>query len=568
MEPDAQLAKVLDECLARINEGKPIDVCVAASPRLHDEVAPLLYTGHYISTQPKIEPSEEFRRTAKERLMARLQEEEKQAANIKVQTRHASSFLQEFNSAMHRAWQAVIGAKRIALPVAIGLILVIVSAFSINNFMSPSPALADGCTLSIISGTVEISGQAAGSQSGTDGMTLDVGTRVKTAPDSSALLTFFDGSTVELKSGTEIEITRLESNDGKAVTIVLKQWVGRTWSTVVKMVDKGSRYEIETPSAVALVRGTQFVIDVDDTGRTQEHTTQGLVSVSAHGEEVLVPPGKATTVEINNPPSEPADAPEPEDAPQEKSHQQQDSSGSDKTLPEVYGQVINNSSDTGSVNSQGNAGIDNIGQGQDNSGGQGNGNTDGTIEDNNTENDQDGSDSQDQDNNNSQNNGNSNSGGNGNGNANGNDNSNSGGNANGNSYGNGNSGGNANGNSNGGDNGNSGSNGNANGGDSGNTNGSDNSNSGGNDNGNTNGSDNNNSGSNGNANGSDNGNSGGGGNGNSNGGDNNNSGSNGNANGSDSGNTNGNDNGNANGGDNSNTGGNDNGNGNGNGKDK
>ena len=72
-------------------------------------------------------------------------------------------------------------------------------------------------------------------------MTLYAGTRVKTSPDSTALLTFFDGSTLTLEPGAELEIQQLQSDDDKAVTIVLKQWMGRTWSQVVKMVDKGSR---------------------------------------------------------------------------------------------------------------------------------------------------------------------------------------------------------------------------------------------------------------------------------------------------------------------------------------
>jgi hypothetical protein len=336
MEPDSELAKVVDEIFSKINEGKPIDVCIATSPRLHDKVVPLLYTGYYISTLPKIQPSGEFLMTAKGRLMARLQEEERMAVNSKTQTKPTSSLFKEFSLAMQQVWQAIIGVKRIAVPVAIGLILIIVSAFGISNFISPAPALADGCTLSIISGNVEISGTAAGSQAGTNGMTLDVGTRVKTATDSSALLTFFDGSTVELKSDTDIEITQLESKDGESVTIVLKQWVGRTWSTVVKMADKGSRYQIDTPSAVALVRGTQFLVDVDDTGRTMAHTTRGLVSVFAEGEEVLVPPGQVTTVETSNPPSEPEDAPDPEDMPQPQSDQHPDNQGGSSNWAQNY----------------------------------------------------------------------------------------------------------------------------------------------------------------------------------------------------------------------------------------
>jgi len=149
-------------------------------------------------------------------------------------------------------------------------------------------------------------------------MTLYAGTRVKTSPDSTALLTFFDGSTLTLEPGAELEIQQLQSDDDKAVTIVLKQWMGRTWSQVVKMVDKGSRYEIETPTAIALVRGTKFLLDVDEEGKTREETTEGLVSVVALGEEVLVPAGQMTFVEPGVTPSEPTVASVPEvEAPEE-----------------------------------------------------------------------------------------------------------------------------------------------------------------------------------------------------------------------------------------------------------
>src|SRR4030042_1013905 len=362
MEPDAKLAKVLDECLARIQEGKSVDVCLAANVEMNDQVEPLLYTGRYISTLPKVQPSEEFRRTAKGRLMARLHEEESQSQRIQAEAKPFISFPDEFSTNMHQIWQTIAGVRKVALPVALGLILIIASVVSATNFISPSPAMADGCTLSVISGTVEIQAPAADIQPGIDGMTLDVGTRVKAAQDSTALLTFFDGSTLKMEPGTDIEIQQLESNNKQAATIVLKQWMGRTWSSVVKMVDKGSRYEIDTPSAVALVRGTRFIIEVDEAGQTREQTTQGLVSVIAQGEEVFVPAGQFTVVEPGATPSEPVIAPAPEDEePQEQANQEPGNNNSNQNAPPAYGQG------NGQDNGQGN-GKDN-GQGNDKGGG-------------------------------------------------------------------------------------------------------------------------------------------------------------------------------------------------------
>ena len=178
---------------------------------------------------------------------------------------------------------------------------------------SPSPVLASKCTVSVLSGSVEIQNSGADSwQTGEDGMTLSVGDRIKTAADSHAILTFFEGSTTKLDAGTEVEIKRLEIAEGQPTVIVMKLWLGRTWSRVVKMADPDSQYEIETPSAVAIVRGTLFFTEVSETGATQVATTEGLVSVVAQGEEVLLPPTQQTKVNSGHAPFQPATVPSPE----------------------------------------------------------------------------------------------------------------------------------------------------------------------------------------------------------------------------------------------------------------
>ncbi len=173
-----------------------------------------------------------------------------------------------------------------------------------------SDALASQCTVSILSGSVEV--QIPGShtwQQADDGMTLRAGSRVKTAEGSHAVLTFFEGSSIKLEPCTDIQIQRVAHVDERSTEVVLKQWVGKTWCRVVKMIAPGSRYEIQTPSAIALVRGTLFETEVDETALTTVRTTEGLVSVSAQNEEVLLPAGNQVSVELGAPPSEPQPAP-------------------------------------------------------------------------------------------------------------------------------------------------------------------------------------------------------------------------------------------------------------------
>lgn len=61
------------------------------------------------------------------------------------------------------------------------------------------------------------------------GMSLERGDSIKTGDDSGAEITFFDGSTMELEAGTEIDIVSLDIyRDTEATTIVLKQTIGLT----------------------------------------------------------------------------------------------------------------------------------------------------------------------------------------------------------------------------------------------------------------------------------------------------------------------------------------------------
>ena len=206
-----------------------------------------------------------------------------------------------------RLLQTITRFKKVIIPVSLVIVITIGIIVHAANISSPSYALTSKCTLSILTGSANvITAGNCNVQPGTDGMTLNAGDRVKSLPDSTALLTFFDGSTLALESDTDIEIEQLELGDNQqTITILLKQWTGKTWSHVVKMVDRGSHYEIKTPSAVALVRGTQFLTEVDEVGATKVLTVEGLVSVSAQGEEIFLPVGQQTEVDPGTPPSDP-----------------------------------------------------------------------------------------------------------------------------------------------------------------------------------------------------------------------------------------------------------------------
>lgn len=138
-------------------------------------------------------------------------------------------------------------------------------------------------------------------------MTLETGDRIKTGVFSRAVITFFEGSTIELKADTEVGVTDLSISEDTGSTVIrLWQQIGKTRSRVEKLVDPASRYEIETPAGAAVVRGSIGDVIVGKDGRTTVINVEGQWSAVGQGQEVPIPEGKQSTIVPGNVPSIPA----------------------------------------------------------------------------------------------------------------------------------------------------------------------------------------------------------------------------------------------------------------------
>jgi VCBS repeat-containing protein len=145
-------------------------------------------------------------------------------------------------------------------------------------------------TLSAIDGDVSV--MEAGTDSWTQGavgMSLEDGDVVKTGDDSSAEITFFDGSTIELQPGTEVEIASLDIADSGYTTISLEQTIGATISRVTNIIDPASSYEVETATGAAAVRGSIMVVCVTEEGTSWVASQKGNIWTRAQGVELQVP---------------------------------------------------------------------------------------------------------------------------------------------------------------------------------------------------------------------------------------------------------------------------------------
>ncbi len=204
-----------------------------------------------------------------------------------------------------RVWISglVIGA---AVVVAVVLVIRFV-------LMGPSTALASFTTLSVISGTVEVQDEGTSEfRPAVDGETLEVGDTVRTGPESRALVTFFEGSTLEMEPEAEVTMQRLEGEGEGGFFTQIGQAAGVTWHRVVEFADPGSRYEVETPAGVAAVRGTLFQLEVKADGTTVADTVKGEVVMTNLGVVQTIGEGKRGIMRRNEAPEDPIDSPLPD----------------------------------------------------------------------------------------------------------------------------------------------------------------------------------------------------------------------------------------------------------------
>ena len=197
-----------------------------------------------------------------------------------------------------RSKRSILFRILLTVPVIIFLFLGITSCgtTSAGNLSSGNRSLT---VLSAITGSVQINKSGSGNWSdGQEGMTLAKGDQIKTSDSSTASVTFFDGSVIKLNSDAQISLDELIGKSSTSPkTIKIGQKIGETTSTVVKLIDPASIYEIETSSAVAGVRGTIMQVSVSIDGSTSVANVEGTVSVTAQGKEVIIPPGQHSIIE-------------------------------------------------------------------------------------------------------------------------------------------------------------------------------------------------------------------------------------------------------------------------------
>ncbi len=110
---------------------------------------------------------------------------------------------------------------------------------------------------------------------------------------------------MEVKADSQIVVNELSTASTGSTTVGLKELVGSTINRVAKLVDSASKYEVETPAAITLVRGTTFDLLVQQNGDTTVKAEEGSVSFTASGVTITVNQGFQSSASVGGTPSTP-----------------------------------------------------------------------------------------------------------------------------------------------------------------------------------------------------------------------------------------------------------------------
>jgi hypothetical protein len=135
------------------------------------------------------------------------------------------------------------------------------------------------------------------------GQVLVAGDTLRTLKGGKVQLLFPGNTIVLIKENSVLSVKELQDDGGGKV----KTLVGGFLFNIQKALSPGSTFEVETPSALAVVRGTQFGTDVDPDGTSHFTGYADIVEVTAEGVTKMLGPGQTIDVSPGGAPGDPAD---------------------------------------------------------------------------------------------------------------------------------------------------------------------------------------------------------------------------------------------------------------------
>lgn len=116
-------------------------------------------------------------------------------------------------------------------------------------------------------------------------MTLVQGDTVETGKDAQAEVTFDDSSEISLDPETRYGLTELVKDISSGQRTVKTDLMSGELKAKIAKLAKNSTFEIESPTAVSAVRGTEFIVAYKEGQPTQVTVLTGIVGVRRPGKK-------------------------------------------------------------------------------------------------------------------------------------------------------------------------------------------------------------------------------------------------------------------------------------------
>ena len=183
--------------------------------------------------------------------------------------------------------------RAIALVVT-GFVVLLVLGMLVGQFMAVGQRIAH---VSGLAGEVTAKLPKGGDfQALADGSNVLAGTTVKTGPVGTLTLNWIDGTRIRVGANAIMTVLKCQINrNTQAETSLFRLDAGEILVRVRKLLSGQSKFEIQTPTATAGVRGTIFAVRVGPEGKTEIEVIEGQVKVDAEGRELDLAAGTKAT---------------------------------------------------------------------------------------------------------------------------------------------------------------------------------------------------------------------------------------------------------------------------------
>lgn len=228
------------------------------------------------------------------------------------------------------------------------------------------PALADAHgVLRVVKGDVQIKTADGTTSKARLGQEVHPKDTIITGKDSRAKIVMIDNNEINVSPDSNVEIQNYEYKpEENKKDVLLNVIYGKVRSKVEQKYDgKTSKFQVKTPSAVAGVRGTDFITGyAPATQSTQVVTFRGAVEFGTPGpngtitNSVSVTPGRTASNTAGGPPSSPVAVPKDQLAKMDHESKADQGSGSDSRTPAQDGRKGGSNSPNNSPSGSGSSG--------------------------------------------------------------------------------------------------------------------------------------------------------------------------------------------------------------------